>query len=405
VNGLVVWADRLWIGGPRRLIARFPGLRGLAGDGHFLVVVPLAAVVLPVVCLLGGLGCGLLRWGYEDVYTESVTLLAIALAVGAFSSQLGVLVVVGFCAGDLISSTGSDVVLRSGTSPWFSGALGEGPLAQLAHRWLPLLISYLLLAAGVVLLPRAARAVVAGVGRGRKIPALPAWGLVSGLLTVIIWLGTDAWAAAAPTLVRPVFTWASQGGVPTVEAMTALQDSGGVVVAAAVAATLARQAWLGVAMLPGLVRDRLEAAERGDPGAAPPAPPRPPSPVRAFGAAVLTSALATLALAGILERAWLWAVAFAVLLAVRLLRTGLVSVAGLATWQRMAAALPAWARLIALWLVSRVVVQGVSSDLIGSYTGLAIFVLGSVVVVFAVFPGEPPAPVDRDRRPASSGAR
>jgi hypothetical protein len=399
VNGLVVWADRLWIVGPRRLVARLPGLRGLAGDGHFLVVVPLLAVLLPVACLLGGLACGLFRWGYEDVYTESVILLAMALAVGAFSSQLGVLGVAGFCAGDLISAAGSDRVFRSGTSPWFSGALGEGPLAELAHRWLPLFISYLLLAAGVVLLPRAARAVVATVGRGRRIPALPAWALVSGLLTVIIWLGTDAWAAAAPTLVRPVFTWAAPGGVPTVQAMTALQESGGVVVAAAVAATLVRQAWLGVAMLPGIVRDRLEAAERGDREAAPPRPPRPPGTARAFGAAVLTSALATLALAGILERAWLWAVAFAVLLTVRLLRTGLFSVAGLATWQRIAAALPAWARLIALWLVSRVVVQGVSSDLIGSYTGLAVFVLVSIVVVFVVFPGEPPRA--RGRGPAA----
>lgn len=421
MNDVVRWADAQWITVPRRLILRRPGLRGLAGDGHVVVTVPVLAAVLPGLCLVLGLLTGLLRIGYDDVYTESVVLLALLVGIGFFSSQLGVLAVLGFCVGDFVSGSGYEGSPFA-SSFWFSGPLGTGPLATVVHSWLPLLITYLLLAAGVVLLPRAARAVVLTVGRGRTMPPALAWGLVSGLVTVIAWLGTDAWVAAAPTLIRPVFTWASDGGVPTVEAVATLQETGGVVVAAAVVATLLRQLWIGAAMLPGSVRDRLHAAEDGAadgeaPGAAAPgtaggttssadgATARPqlvvPGPARRITGAVLSSLLATLTMAGILEQAWLWVAAFAVLLAVRLLRTTERWIPALERWRRIAAVLPAWARLIALWVLSRVAVEAIANDLIGSYSALGAFVLLSIVVVFAVFPGEPrPAPDAADGSPA-----
>lgn len=431
-DALVRWADAQWIHVPRRLIVRRPGLRGLAGDGHVVVTVPVVAAVLPGACLLLGLLTGLLRLGYDVVYTESVVLLALLVGIGFFSSQLGVLAVAGFCVGDLISAE-----RYQGTafgSGWFGGPLGQGPLASVVHGFLPLLITYLLLVAGVVLLPRAARAVVLTVGRGRTMPPVLAWGLVSGLVTVIAWLGTDAWVAAAPTLIRPVFTWASPGGAPTVEAVATLQETGGVVVAAAVVATLLRQLWLGAAMLPGAVQARLRAAEDGTasgaagapggptapaadvgPGgpAAHPAPGGPdaaprlavPGPARRIGGALLSSLLGTLTMAGILEQAWLWVAAFGVLLAVRLLRTTERYVPALERWRRIAAVLPAWARLIALWLLSRVAVSAVSNDLIGSYSALGVFVLLSIVVVFAVFPGDPKPAPDAPAEPAREGAR
>lgn len=406
MKGFTGWADLQWISAPRWLIAHQPGWRGFAGDGHALVTVPALAGVLPGAGLVLGLLCGLMRVGYEDVFTESTALLALMVAVGAFSSQLGLLAFAGLCVGDLISAGPVRGVERTGfsSSTWFSGTLGEGPLATLAHEWLPRLILYLLLAAGMLLLPRAARAVVAGIGRGRQMPAALAWILVSGLVVVITWLGTDAWVAAAPTLVRPVFTWSSPGQTPTVEAVATLQESGGIVVAAAIAATVLRQLLYGSVMLPGIQRERLEAAERdapvlGDTAAAAERTAGEPSAARQVVAAVLTAALATLAMAGILERAWLWAVVFVTLLVIRLARTRLLAVPGLPAWQRAVSLAPAWARLITLWLVSRVVVQGMSTDLIGSYSALAVFVLVSIIVVFAVFPGDPPADPRKATRP------
>lgn len=408
MDTVVRWADTQWLGLPRRLMLRFPSLRGLAGDGHVVVTLPMLAAVLPGAVLLLGLVSGLLRLGYDDVYTESVVLLTVLVALGFFSSQLGVLVVVGFCVGDFLTAPRYEGTGYS-SSIWFSGILGEGPLATVAHGWLPRLITYLLLAAVVILLPRAARAVVHTVGRARRMPALLAWGLVSALLVVIAWLGTDAWVAGAPTLVRPLFTWGSYNGTPTVAAIATLQETGGVVVAAAVIATVLRQLWLGAAMVPGVVQDRLRAAEDGEGGATPAERktaaqagpeaaadllakvrfPAPPGTTRRLSGAVALSLLATLTLAGILEQLWLWFAAFGVLLAVRLLRTTPQHLPWLERWRRVAAVLPAWARLIALWLLSRMVVEAISNDVIGSYTALSIFVLGSIVVVFAVFPGEP----------------
>jgi len=347
---LATWSDVQWISLPRWLITRWPGLRGLAGDGYAVVTVPLVAVLLPLLSLAVGLICGLARLGYQDVYTESAVLLALLLAIGAFSGQLGVLAVIGLCLGDFVSAATSErgFSVIAGSSFWFSGALGTGPLATMAHRWVPLLISYLLLAAGVVVLPRAARAVVGSVGRGRQVSPWAAWALVSGLLTVIMWLGTDGWVAAAPTLIRPVFTWASPNGAPTPVAMSSLQSSGGVVVAAAVVATLARQALIGWTMLPGNQRDRLRAAEQGAPAIAGSATAQPtsPRPSRRMLSAVATSVLATLAMAGILEHAWLWVMVFVVLLAIRVTRTGMVTVPGFEQWQRLVRHLPAsgWSR-------------------------------------------------------------
>ncbi|UZN02112.1 hypothetical protein [Cellulomonas sp. S1-8] len=402
LTGLVRWADLQWVHLPRRLMLRLPSTRGIAGDGHVVVTVPLLAAVLPAFAVLTGLVVGLDRLGYDDVYTESVVLLAVLVGVGFFSSQLGVLMTVAFCVGDFLTADRYPGVASS-SSVWFSGVLGTGPLATVAHGWLPRLITYLLLVAGVVVLPRAARAVVATVGRRRQVPPLVAWPVVSGLVTVIAWLGTDAWVAAAPTLVRPLFTWSAPGGQPTVQAVATLQETGHVVVAAAVVGTLLRQLWLGAAMLPGPVRARLLAAESGDPGgAAAAAADRGGGRTTTRGswagsriaAAVATSALATLTMAGILEQLWLWIAAFALLLWIRLVRTAPRPPPWLERWRRVASVVPAWARLILLWLVSRVAVEAISNDVIGSYTALGVFVLGSLLVVFLVFPGEPQADED-----------
>lgn len=400
MNRLTWWADLQWITIPRQLISRSAGFRGLAGDGHALVTMPLLAALLPGLALATGLIAGLGRLGYDDVYTESTVLLALFVGIGAFSGQLGTLVVTGLALGDLISTmTGGQTgaPLRTGSGFWFSGPFATGPLGAAVHEWLPRIITYLLLAAVVMVLPRAARAVVTGVGRGRSVPAPAAWALVSGLLTVMLWLGTDSWVAAAPTLVRPVFTWT--GSTPTVEAMSTLQESGGVIVAAAVIATLARQVLIGWTMLPGPARERLTAAEQQGPKTAATAR---PGPRRQVPVAILTSLLATLAMAGILERAWLWVAVFLILLTIRLIHTGLITVPGLPQWQQAVSLAPAWARLIALWLLSRVIVSGLSPDLIGSYTALAIFVLVSIVAVFAVFPGEPLPPEDTTPAPSES---
>lgn len=382
------WARWFWITFPRSVSVRLPALRGVAGDGHVITTLPVVALVAPAVVAVGGLLVGLFRLGYQDVYTESVLLLAALVAVGCLSGQLGVIALTGFVVGDLISTrpaTGFDQTYSG--SFWFSGPLGEGVLAHLVHIRVPRLITYLLLLAVVVILPRAARGAVAGLGRSRPVPPALAWVLVSGLVTVIVWLGADAWVAAAPTLVRPVFVWASSSGAPTAEAVQPFQTDGRVVVASAVLATLVRQVWIGAAMVPGALRERLLAAEATPPPAV--AVDRQPRRRNPVVAAIGTSALATLTLAGILEHTLMWPVVFGAFFAVRWLRSDQVSPPWLDRWRRIVNRAPAWARLIGLWLASRFLVQSISNDRIGSYTALAVVVLVGVVAVFLIFPGDP----------------
>lgn len=396
MSALVDWSDRIWITGPRWLTLRAPALRGVAGDGHVVSTLPVAGLLLPVLALTFGLAAGGFRLGYVDVYTESVLLMGLLVGLGCFSGQLGALALVGFVLGD-VASTRPVLTYEAGFSNdfWFSGVLGEGLLAHLVHVRLPRLVTYLLLAAVVVVLPRAGRGAVASVGRGRRMPAALAWVLVSGLVLVIAWLGVSAWVAGGPTLVRPVFVWGAPNGVPTVEAVQPLQADGTLVVAAALVGTMLRQLWIGAAMFVRPVRDRLAAAEATPPPAVAARPARRSHPLPA---ALLTATLATLTLAGILEHPLVWGVAFGVFFVVRWLRFESVRFPALDAWRRVANLAPAWARLIGLWLLSRLVVGAVDNEVIGSYTALAVVVLVSVFVVFLIFPGEP------GRRPERSGS-
>lgn len=391
-------ADALWLGVPRRILRRFPGSRGVAGDGYFVTTVPPLALLLPVLVVVTAFAVGAGRLGYDVVYTESTPLLAAAIALGCFSTQLGALAVTSFAAGEFFVAERSwSMAARFGGS---DGMFSTGLLGNLAHKRIPLLVTYLLLGVAVVVLPRTARTIVLAVGRFRRIPAPAAWTLGTALCAVLVWVGVDAWAAAAPTLVRPIFTWA--GSTPTTQAVQPLQAHAGQLTAAAVFAILLRQAWIAATMLPGTFHDRLRAAEdsgseRIDRSSDTPR-------VRGVGRRlvgdVVTAVLGTLTLAGILESVWIWILALSVFLGVRVLRSDLVRLAPLETWKRVTSRAPAWARLVALWLIARVLTDALSTKTISSYTGLALFVCAGVLLAFAVFPGAPGAgPAGRSTDP------
>src|SRR5690606_19661771 len=132
-----------------------------------------------------------------------VLFLAVMVALGTFSSQLGLLAVVAFAVGEQVLGVGR---LGSTAAPG-AGAGDGGPVAHLLQVRLPLVITYLLLAVAVVVVPRTARALLVAVGRWRRVPPALAWPLASGLFVVVVWLALSTWVAAAPTLVRPRFTW------------------------------------------------------------------------------------------------------------------------------------------------------------------------------------------------------
>jgi hypothetical protein len=95
-------------------------------------------------------------------------------------------------------------------------------------------------------------------------------------------------------------------------------------------------------------------------------------------------------LAGVLEEGWLWVATFSVFLGVRLLRSGIIAGGALNAWKRLVAKVPAVVRIVALWVVARVVTDALVKGFVDSYTGVALVVIGGVVVVFILFPGTPP---------------
>lgn len=377
----------LWIRGPRAIIARFPGARGVIGDGHMLAAFPPLAVLAPLLVAGGAFAVGGGRLGFDDVYTESITLMGVAIALGAFSTQLGLVAVAGFGLGELFLAERS---WSLDSSPFGAdGALSTGLIGNLARVRLPLVITYLLLAVAVVVIPRTGRALVAQLGRWRRIPPSLAWPVASGLFVIILWLALRTWVAAAPTLVRPRFTWLD--GAPTAAAIGPLQEQGNVLVASGVAAGMVRQVVIGLSLWWEPFRNRVRAVE-ADPVAADsgrPRLPRPPSTGRRLAGDVTSATLATLVLAGVLERAWLWALAFGTLFVVRLLRSGVIAAAVVERWKRTTARVPAVVRLVVLFLVVRLMTDALAQGVITSYTAIGLVVIAGAVLVFAVFPGTP----------------
>jgi hypothetical protein len=387
VDPVLALAASMWARWPRALIRRFPGLAGTAGDGHFLTGLPPLAVLAPPVAFFGGLLIGAKQLGYDQVYTESIPLMIAFITLGVFSSQLGGLAVIGFGLGELFLADRAPIVGKGGGFLPLDAPFTTGFTGTVAREWIPLFITYLLLATAVVVLPRTARLLVASLGRLKFVPAALAWPLASGLYVTVVWISVRTWAAAAPILVRPRYTWL--GSFPTIATIEPLQTRASELVAAGVMAAIVRQVVVGATLVPSGLQRRIRWVERAGFEDGPVAPRRPPSAGRRLITDVIAAGVATLALAGVFEHTWVWVASFSTMLAVRVLRSGLVAARLVDGWKRVADKVPAVVRLGGLWLLARVVTDALSNGTIGSYTGVAMFVLGGAVVVFLVFPGNP----------------
>jgi hypothetical protein len=374
-------ADALWVTGPLRIQRRYTGTRGIVGDGHFLALFPPLAVLSMVVVGVGYFLAGFFGWGFDQVYSESLLLMGSLIAIGAFSGQLGLLGLASFSIAHFFF----------GGDRWgFDGRFGSF-IEELIRARLPLIITYLLLAVAVLFIPRLGKNLVLGIGQWRRIPTQLAWLIATPLVVLVSWLGLRTWAALSPTLIRPYFVWS--GGVPTVDAIEIFQRQSSDLVAWGVAATVARQAVIGLFLyVPWLARqlDRLE--QRGHAkimGDGPPTPPRTPGPASKFAADFTGALLAAIVLSGILETLPLWLTFFGAFFLIRMLRSGTVRVAPLEQWKVLVNRIPLVARLGLVWLGAVLYRSLLSNDFIGSYRTMAIVVLVGVVIGFIIFPGRP----------------
>lgn len=393
-------AETVWVVAPIRLQRRFASLRGVVGDWHGLALVPPIAVLATVLTAVSFAMVGAFGLGFVNLYSESLLLMASLIALGAFSGQLGLIGLVSFALGDFL--------IRERT--WLA-AFGDGSaVEQVIRNRVPLIISYLLLAVAVLVIPRLGKNLFMGIGQWRRIPPDLAWLVATPATVLVSWLGLQTWAAFAPTLMRPYFYW--RGRTPDVEAIQVFQLETSQLVAAGVAATVARQLAIGFSIYVPPIRARLAAMEarayyhimestQETIALAPP-----PSKLVRLRADVLSALVASLVLSGILETRVLWGSYFGAFLVVRLLRSGTVRFGLLDRWKEIAARFPVVARLGFLWIGAALYRSSLTSEAVSSYRAMALVVLIGVVLSFIIFPGQTENDHDAssDRPPAGRPA-
>ena len=198
---------------PMLLATAGPDADGLAGMGRWPGLVPPVLVV--VLCVVVSIfhatstlstfsgSTDWFRLSADDVFTDAVAFVLLAILVGTTSPTLGAFLTLVFGILDLAAAS----VQRNELTPLPWALMGR--LVGLWLLWL-LVVEIPVLGRGLALAtPR--------VARSRPILAVLV-GLTTGLL---FWI----WTIATPVLIRPVFTW-SDNGQPQLASIVPLQQDG-----------------------------------------------------------------------------------------------------------------------------------------------------------------------------------
>lgn len=196
-------------------------------DGAYVMSWPKVAAFGSLVALLGGLGVGWLHPGFTVIFSESLAVMIILIALGTLGAHFGLLFVFGYAVGDLLLGGFDRSSLYSvGWFGWivrmFGPQLIEYALLAFLMVSIPLLVKHLLLS-----WPRAAR-----LSRTAML-ALAAIGHV--VLTVVL---VYLWAQVVPVMARPLFTW--RGVIPTIDMAIIVQENVQPLLWAAAIASLVR---------------------------------------------------------------------------------------------------------------------------------------------------------------------
>jgi hypothetical protein len=212
-------------------VGRLPALA--LTDGIYLWAWPPVARWIGPVLLLLGLVQGSQHYGYDWVFSESLSFILLLVIVGSLSAHAGFLFLAGFIVGDII---------------FFRQLLSQAN----PHRYIgALTIQYFLMATSAVGLPLLSRALVAPLIPPRWWPTGLRFPITATLYVLIaVWLAY-CWVNSIPLLIRPMFTWLGHGQ-PTVQAMTPAQVQGGyILAAAAIAAAMRIVVQSKITVLPG----------------------------------------------------------------------------------------------------------------------------------------------------------
>jgi hypothetical protein len=390
VNALDRLARLWWVTVPRRAYRLSPTVSTHLADGHFLAAYPvLGAAATPVATGLG-LVFGAGRLGYYRSFSESLTLVLLAVAFGFAAGQLGAAFTVGFAVGDFLIGQQKWIYHSRG-----HGLFANGFLAALIRVRLPMFIAYLLLASLVVVLPALIRRLLTDLPGVNRLRGHFGFGVAVILDALLVYLGTTVWVRAAAVLIRPLYTWSVRltvfghpvppDRVVAREAVQTFQHDGVWIVRAAVLATLLRFALVWLTLQVRALHRRVQAVEREltAPVADVPAIGRVNPLLSAAGVAAVT----TVMLAGLVQAWWVAVLFFVEFFLLRALSAGLVP-PRLDRWRRLVARIPLVVRLAAALLT----VQTIASSFIrptDSFTPTAMFIVVAVAVLYLLVPGAP----------------
>ncbi len=205
------WLIELWWERVPLLAGRISRALSMAlAEGLYLAAWPRVAAFAPLIPLVLGLLAGWHRFGAEQVFTQSMLILSLAVVFGFLSSQMGALFVLGYAVADFFLY--DHPALR-----------GAGLVGELQIR-VALLITYMVLAMIAVAIPFSIRLLRAATPMPP--PDLPDLRLVvesafSGIICAFLLF---LYLQAVPLLVRPLFTW--RGWTPPVDAIYLVQNRG-----------------------------------------------------------------------------------------------------------------------------------------------------------------------------------
>ena len=195
---------RWWFGLAGRLRRRSLLLGAIWVDGFYLNAWPAAGMALPLLALLTGLIFGIVHPAFHAlqppvvVFAQSLPLLAVAAALGALGAQFGLLLVLGYAAGEFLFTA----------PPFFQAHAPAGSL--IFRREGPRVIAdllFLLLAVQPALVARALAGSIDGALRrfGKMTEAL-CWLITALAQGALVW----GWVHAAPAALRLPWLWTRQ---------------------------------------------------------------------------------------------------------------------------------------------------------------------------------------------------
>lgn len=188
-------------------------LAAMFSDGQYISAIPAAGIFAPLIALFWGLFVGVIHFYLGETYTYSLLLMSLMLAISSFGAMLGIWLWVGYCLGD-----GLLFLLGIG---YFSTA--RNFLDRVGLFYLPSILSYLLLATLLIIIPFASQGLREQSLKFKMPPFLRT--ILGAIIQLAVVAGlVYVWTQSMPVLIRPIFTWHRNS--PSTAAIAPLQRTG-----------------------------------------------------------------------------------------------------------------------------------------------------------------------------------